>query len=68
MGNRIQKKLTVSGIWSNKLYDSKICKNIIKIISVLEQNGLRMKHFKGLYEVMSMRHYLSGFSNMEVTM
>jgi hypothetical protein len=68
MGNRIQKKLTVSGIWSHKLYDSKICKNIIKIISVLEQNGLRMKHFKSRNEVMSMRHYLSGFSNMEVTM
>ena len=68
MRNRIQKKVTVSGIWSHKLYDIKICKNRTKITSVLEQNGLRMKHFKSPNEVMSMRHYLSGLSNTEVTM
>jgi hypothetical protein len=57
MRNKIQKKLTVSGIGSHKLYDPKICKDRTKIISVFEQNRERMKHFKSLNEVMSMRHY-----------
>jgi len=35
---------------------------------VLEKNASRMKHFKSLNEVTSMRHYLSGLSNTEVTM